>query len=192
MRAVAERAGVALGNTYYYFQSKEHLIQAFYDRTHKEHLAASVEVLEKERKLKARLMGVMKAKIETIEPYHQFAGILFKTAADPQSPLNPFSKESEPVRQESVDLFAQVIDGSDVRIPKDLKAELPYLLWVYHMGIVLFWIHDTSPERARTRRIVEKTVDLIVKLIGLASNPLMMPLRKATLNLLAEVKESAQ
>jgi len=109
MRAVAEKAGVALGNAYYYFRSKEHLIQAFYDRTHQEHLAASREVLEKERKLKARLLGVMRAKVETIEPYHQFAGVLFKTAADPKSPLNPFSEESEPVRQESIELFAEVI-----------------------------------------------------------------------------------
>src|SRR5438093_12676940 len=28
MRVIAERAGVALGNAYYYFRSKEHLIQA--------------------------------------------------------------------------------------------------------------------------------------------------------------------
>jgi AcrR family transcriptional regulator len=192
MRAVAERAGVALGNAYYYFRSKDHLIQAFYDRTHKEHLAASAGILEQEQKLKSRLLGVMQAKIDIIEPYHQFAGILFKTAADPESPLNPFSEESAPVRQESIDLFAEVVEGSDARIPKDLRAELPYLLWVYHMGIVLFWIHDASPERARTRRIVEKTVDIVVRLIGLASNPLMLPLRKSTLALLNEIKESAK
>ena len=40
MRAIAERAGVSLGNAYYYFHSKEHLIQAFYHRTHEEHLEA--------------------------------------------------------------------------------------------------------------------------------------------------------
>lgn len=192
MRAVAERAGVALGNTYYYFRSKEHLIQAFYDRTHKEHLAASQIVLEKERELKARLLGVMRAKIETIEPYHQFAGVLFKTAADPASPLNPFSEESEPVRRESVELFAQVIEESDARIPKDLKAELPYLLWVYHMGVILFWIHDSSSGRVRTHRFLERTLELIVKLIELASNPLILPLRKTTLKLLSEIKESAK
>jgi AcrR family transcriptional regulator len=45
MRAIAERAGVALGNTYYYFRSKEHLIQAFYARSHAEHLAAAAPVL---------------------------------------------------------------------------------------------------------------------------------------------------
>src|SRR5262245_5124076 len=88
MRVIAERVGVSLGNAYYYFRSKEHLIQAFYRHTHEEHMAASAEVLEKERQLKARLLGVMRKKIETIEQYHKFAGVLFRTAADPQSPLN--------------------------------------------------------------------------------------------------------
>src|SRR5437899_245384 len=88
MRAVAERAGVALGNAYYYFESKEHLIQAFYARSHDEHLAAARPILDRERDLRARLLGVMRAKIATSEPYHRFSGILFKTAADPASPLS--------------------------------------------------------------------------------------------------------
>src|SRR5215210_258220 len=104
MRAIAERAGVALGNAYYYFRSKEHLIQAFYARSHHEHLGAALPILERERDLKARLQGVLRAKVETAEPYHRFSGILFKTAADPQSPLSPFSAESNPVRQEATAL----------------------------------------------------------------------------------------
>src|ERR1700740_314025 len=40
MRAIARAAGVAVGNAYYYFRSKEALIQEFYRRTHREHLAA--------------------------------------------------------------------------------------------------------------------------------------------------------
>jgi hypothetical protein len=28
---------------------------------------------------------------KTLEPYHEFAGVLFQTAADPHSPLNPFA-----------------------------------------------------------------------------------------------------
>src|SRR3989442_11159208 len=112
MRAIAERAEVALGNAYYYFHSKEHLIQAFYGRTHEEHLTASDSVLKKEGDLKARLLGVMRAKIATVEPYHQFAGKLFRTAADPRSPLNPFSDESDPVRRESIAVFAEVVAGS--------------------------------------------------------------------------------
>ena len=39
MRAIAKKAGVSLGNAYHYFDTKEHLIQAFYHRLHQEHLA---------------------------------------------------------------------------------------------------------------------------------------------------------
>jgi AcrR family transcriptional regulator len=190
MRAIAEKAGVSLGNAYYYFRSKEYLIQAFYQRLHDEHLAASLPALENANTLKARLLAVMRLRIDIMKPYHQFAGVLFKTAAHPQSPLNPFSDESDPVREASIALFAKVIEGTKARIPKDLKAELPYLLWVYQMGIVLFWIHDPSRSHRRTYRLIDHTVDLLDKLIHLASNPFMRPLRKQALRLVAEIREA--
>lgn len=189
MRAIADRAGVALGNAYYYFHSKEHLIQAFYGRTHQEHLKTCDSLLAEESELKPRLLGVMRAKIATIEPYHQFAGKLFKTAADPRSPLNPFSDESDPVRRESIALFEAIVKGSTTRVPKDLMLELPYMLWLYHMGIILFWIHDSSPRRDRTHRLIDRSVDILAKLIGLASNPLMRPLRKSALRLMSELRQ---
>jgi AcrR family transcriptional regulator len=140
MRAIAEKAGVSLGNAYHYFGSKDHLIQAFYHRIHEDHLQASLPALQKESSLKARLLSVMRLKIETMEPYHEFAGVLFQTAADPHSPLNPFAHESAPVRRDSIKLFEQLVEQTKARIPGDLRAELPYLLWLYHMGVVLFWI----------------------------------------------------
>ena len=190
MRAIAEKAGVSLGNTYYYFHSKEYLIQAFYHRTHQDHLAASTPALGNESSLKARLLTVMRLKIDTLKPYHQFAGVLFKTAAHPESPLNPFAPESDPVRQESIKLFDDVVEKSKTRIPKDLRAELPYLLWVYHMGVILFWIHDPSPKHRRTYRLIEYTVELLDRLISLASNPLMRPLRKQALRLIEEIRDA--
>ena len=190
MRAIAEKAGVALGNTYYYFRSKEYLIQAFYQRLHDDHLVASLPALEKKDTLKARLLTVMRLRIEVMKPYHQFAGVLFKTAAHPESPLNPFSDESDPVREQSIALFAKVVEGTKARIPKDLQAELPYLLWLYQMGIVLFWIHDPSPNHRRTSRLIDHTVDLLDKLIHLASNPFMRPLRKQALRLVEEIREA--
>jgi AcrR family transcriptional regulator len=188
MRAIAEKAGVSLGNAYYYFRSKEYLIQAFYQRLHDEHLAAALPALEKADTLKARLLTLMRLRIDIMKPYHQFAGVLFKTAAHPESPLNPFSDESDPVREASIQLFAKAVEGVKARIPKDLKAELPYLLWIYQMGIVLFWIHDPSPHHRRTYRLIDHTVDLLDKLIHLASNPFMRPLRKQALRLVEEIR----
>jgi AcrR family transcriptional regulator len=191
MRRIAERAGVSLGNAYHYFGSKEHLIQAFYHRLHEDHLTASLPVLEKESSLKARLLSVMRLKISTLEPHHEFAGVLFKTAADPRSPLNPFAEDSAPVRRDSVKLFEELVRDTKARIPEDLRAELPYLLWLYHMGIVLFWIHDSSPKRERTYRLIDQTVDLLDKLISMASNPLVRPVRKRALKLISELRDFA-
>ena len=168
------------------------MIQAFYARAHEDHLAAARPVLARERDLAARLRGVVLAKIESSEPYHRFSGILFKTAADPRSPLSPFSAESDPVRQQSTALFAEVLAGSSVRVPADLAAELPNLLWLYQMGLILFWIHDFSPGRIRTRRLVDHSIALVAGSIGLASNPLLRPLRQRTLRLLADLRAPAE
>ena len=190
MRAVATEAGVSLGNAYYYFESKEHLIQAFYERSHLDHLAACADALENEVDLRNRLRAVMRAKLGTSMPYHRFSGLLFKTAADPRSPLNPFSNESTPLRRESTELFAEVVRGSSARIHPDLEVHLPKLLWLYQMGIVLFWIHDTSPGCDRSYRLTERTVDLIVQLIKVANFPPMRPVTRLALNVLAELEDN--
>jgi AcrR family transcriptional regulator len=186
MRAIAEAAGVAVGNAYYYFRSKELLIQEFYRRTHREHLAACAGVLASERNFKPRLLGVMRAKVETIMPYHRFAGVLFKTAADPASPLNPFSTLSAPLRREATALFAQVVDGSRLQAGGVLRLQLPALLWTYHMGVILYWIHDASPGCARTHRLVDRSVDLIARLVMLSRLPPLRPLVRAALRLTAD------
>jgi AcrR family transcriptional regulator len=188
MRAVAAAAGVSLGSAYYYFASKEELIQAFYARTHEEHLEACGSVLASEKTFGGRLLGVMRAKLDTIAPYHEFAGVLFRSAADPRSPLNPFSEASRPVREEATELFGRVFRESTAKASKPLAAELPRLLWIYHMGIILYWIHDDSPGAERTYRLMERTTSLVVKLVGLSRLPPLRPLVTRTLGLLRELR----
>ncbi len=107
---------------------------------------------------------------------------LARIGIDPANPLSPFGKETQPMRDESVDAFRVALRDSNVRIPKDLQADLPRLLWLYMMGVILFWIFDDSPEQARTRTLLDGTLDLIVRLIRLSSLPLMGPLRRRLLH----------
>jgi len=127
-----------------------------------------------------------------MKPYHQFAGVLFKTAAHPESPLNPFSDESDPVREQSIALFAKVVEGTKARIPKDLQAELPYLLWLFEMGIVLFWIHDASPGSARTHRLIDTSVPLVSRLVLLARFPMARLFLRPALSLVADLRRPVE
>jgi len=171
MRAIAKEAGVATGNAYYYFDSKEELIQEYYARNQAEHATACRHVLDTETALGSRLRGVLRALIEVQAPYHAFAAKLYKHAAEPASPLSPFSKESSPTRNAAIELYAEVIAGSRIRVPGVLRSRLPELLWLYSMGIVLYWVHDTSPGCEKTYRLIDSTAPLAERLIRLARVP---------------------
>ena len=189
MRAIAERAGVSLGSSYHYFPSKSHLVLAFYRHVHERHQQASAPVLARERDLGARLRGVIRAAVMTCEPFHDVSASIFSTVADPGSPLNAFGTEAAGLRDEVIALYSRVVDGSDARLPADLAAELPRLLWLYQMGVLYFWMLDASPGRLRTLEVVDETCDLIVRLVSLADLP---PLRRSRRRLLALVRGIAE
>jgi AcrR family transcriptional regulator len=171
MRLVASEAGVSVGNAYYYFASKDHLIEGFYESLLDLHLETARPRIAGERDLSIRLRIVLRTYIESVMPYHEFAAGFLATAADPRSPLSPFSSESSSVRDAEIAFFAEVVEGSDAKIPQQLRAELPELLWLYLMAVVLYWVHDSSDGAARTYELIDRASPLIVKLIGLARLP---------------------
>ena len=188
MRAIAGEAGVSLGNAYYYFASKEHLIQAFYDRTQVDHTRAAQPVLDREIDLTARITGVAGAWFDMMEPYRSFAGSFFKNAADPSSPLSPFSPESAPARGTAIELWSQVVEGSDAKIPRPLRAPLPELLWLYFMGTVLYWVYDQTEGAAGTRVLVGATAPMVVRAIGLARLPVLRSTLADLVQLVTDIK----
>ena len=173
MRAIAERAGVSTGNAYYYFGSKEELIQEFYTRNHAEHRAACRAVLDTESDFTARLRGTLRALIDVMAPYHAFAATFYKHAAEPTSPLSPFSKQSSPARDASIALYREVSDGSNARMGADLRGRLPELLWLASMGVILYWVHDTSPGCVRTYRLIDAVVPVIGQLVAASRIPVL-------------------
>ncbi|MEP9362433.1 TetR family transcriptional regulator [Nocardioides sp. CN2-186] len=188
MRAIASEAGVSLGNAYYYFGSKEHLIQAFYDQMQEQHAAAAAAVLERETSFAARLEGVLLAWLDVAEPSHEFAGQFFKNAADPASPLSPFSPESAPARDASIELFRTLVEGSDVKLATALRRDLPDLLWLLQMGVVLFWVYDASDGQQRSRMLVTRVVPIVDRLTRLSRLPVVRGVVDDVLGLMAALR----
>ena len=176
MRAIAREAGVSVGNAYYYFAGKEHLIQGFYDRIAAEHQAAVQDVLARETDLEARLAGVLRAWLDIAAPYHEFAAQFFKNAADPDSPLSPFSTESEHARETAIDVHREVLAGTKTKVPAELTDILPELMWLSQMGLVLYWVFDRSPNRERSYRLATRGAKLTTRGIALARFRILRPL----------------
>jgi AcrR family transcriptional regulator len=59
MRAIAAEAGVSVGNAYYYFASKEQLVQGFYDQLADLHARACEDILARESGFEDRLREML-------------------------------------------------------------------------------------------------------------------------------------
>lgn len=185
MREIAAKAGVSLGSAYYYFESKEDLVMAFYERA-MEGMAPRIEaVLKGATKLEKFLDAILSVKFTYFEPNRVFLGALFRHAADPENRLSPFSEATKHIRERDQQYFRQAIAASrDVRVPDDLAEHLPMLLWLYQMGLILFWIYDRSQGQKRTLALREKSLPLLVSALKMARFSLLKPLRKKVVDLI--------
>lgn len=174
MREIAKRAGLSPSATYYYFPSKEHIIHHYYEEGYREHLEAAQQVLDTEKSLEKRLAGTVRAHMEIARPYHSISRTLFKTAADPEHPISPFHAESKALRDENIALFAEVVNGSTTSltgVPTKFRNGLPELLWLYKMGVILYWIHDRSPNQEKTFRLIDFSAALVAKIVTASKIP---------------------
>ncbi|WP_443049490.1 TetR family transcriptional regulator [Streptomyces sp. NBC_00178] len=191
MRAIAQEAGVSVGNAYYYFSSKEHLVQGFYDRIAAEHAAAVRPVLDGDADLAVRIRGVLLGWLDVAQQYHRFAAQFFKNAADPESPLSPFSEDSVAAREAAISIHRNCLAGSDVKRDPELDQLLPQLMWLMQMGLVLFWVYDRTENTERSRRLVERTAPLAARAIALSRFRVLRPLVRQVHDVLVEFMPGA-
>ncbi len=188
MREIAAEAGVAVGAAYYYFDSKDALVMAFYERAAGEMQAAIDAALSRAKTLEARLRTIVSAKFEYFAPNRRLLGAL-SAHTDPDHPLSPFSKETAAIRQQDLAAFERAVQDSQVKLPSNIAPYLPRLLWMYQMGLILFWVYDKSPAQAKTMALYEKTLKMLLVTLKIAGIPLLRPLHRIAGELLAIVYE---
>lgn len=183
MRDIAARAGLSAGLAYYYFDSKEALVTAFYMRAQREIEPLLGQVHGAHRTLGPRLAAIVRARLDYFAPDRGVLGALLGTAADPRHPLSPFSAETRAIRDADIAHFQRALDETGTRVPKDLALRLARILWAWQMGIILYWIHDASEQQERTRRLIGQSLRMALSLIRLSNLPLLRPARRAVLEI---------
>lgn len=175
MREVAAAAGVAVGAAYYYFDSKDALVMAFYQRSQQEMAPEIERILDSARTLDQRLRGLIGHKFAHFAPNRALMGAL-SSHVDPRHPLSPFSPQTAFIRDRDVAWFARAVADSGLRLAPSVQPYFPRLLWLYQMGLMLFWVYDDSPRQARTQLLFDKTLHMLLFTLRVASLPLLRPL----------------
>jgi AcrR family transcriptional regulator len=191
MREIAAQAQVASGAAYYYFDSKDAIVMAFYERSQDEMVPATTAKLDEAKTLEERLRAIISMKLNYFGPNRSLLGAL-SAHTDPHHPLSPFSAETAPVRELDIGLFARAVDESNVKLPKRIRPYLPRLLWMYQMGLILYWVYDGSPEQRRTWVLFEKSLQMILLTLKFANLPILLPLHRLAADLLESVYGGAE
>ncbi len=186
MREIAKAAGVATGAAYYYFDSKEAIVLAFYIQAQNEMAPRLEEAIEKAKDLRASVVGLIQVKLHYFGKSRRLMSAL-TGKVNPSDPLSPFGEYTRSIREADISFFDKALTMAKSRIPDDLRKHLPGLLWLYQMGIVLYWIFDNSSSQKTTHSILDKSAGLLVTLIQISSFPLLRPLRRTVV----EIVESA-
>ena len=143
-----------------------------------------LEQAHEARTLAARLQALVEAKFTYFRPNRRFLGAILGHAADPASPLSPFNEASRPIREFEFAQFDRALRETRTTVPRDLAPHLSKMLWFYQMGLLLFWIHDRSPEQRRSHDLLKASLRAVVMLIKLSNIPLFAPARRSALNII--------
>jgi AcrR family transcriptional regulator len=188
MREISAACGMALGTAYHHFDSKEAIVGEYYIWVHYQHRSRVEAGLPQCKNLKERLELAFFSKLEILQTDQDLLRVIMRYMGDSDHPLSIFGPETQRFRLEGVEIFRQAL-GQEKRL-EELQALGPLLLWALHMGMLLYFLHDKSVG-LRTQKLTEKSLELVVQLFTLASNPLLQPLLKPVLKKVSGLLEES-
>src|SRR5882672_641082 len=166
-RAIARKAGIAEGTVFNYFRTKEDIALHFFEQE-VDQAIASVRENPRLRKapLEEKLFALVHSQLEFLAPHERFIGAAFIHALKPASPLGIFSHRAQELRHRYVGFVQELIDES---VPKHQHSPLAFLapevFWIYYLGALLYWLHDSSPGKQHTLAFLDRSLAIGVSVL---------------------------
>jgi AcrR family transcriptional regulator len=167
MRDIARAAGLSLGAAYYYFPSKEALMFAYYEANQTELEARAERATGSTRD---RLGADFHAKLTSVRAQRRMLAALVGRLIDPGDPLSALSAQQRAVRERAITVLASILSAGGLS-PGAVRLAAS-ALWMLQMAALLLYVHDESPDQARTHRLVDDALDLVVPMLPILDTPL--------------------
>ncbi|NUP06483.1 MAG: TetR family transcriptional regulator [Polyangiaceae bacterium] len=176
MREIATAAKVALGAAYYYFPSKDAIVMEYYRDTQRRSTELTARAFAESTDVRERIASVIHTRLDVLSGDRRLLSAIFRGVADPDAPTSVFSPETEPIRAESMRELEDALAAWEgfTELDPDTRRVLVLALWGLEMGVILYFVHDTSPDQKKTRDLVDGAVDLVAAILPTA--PLLAPI----------------
>jgi AcrR family transcriptional regulator len=158
LRDVAKRAGVSVGLLYRYFPSKRAIIIALYDELSADYARRTLEMPG--GKWRDRFIFALQASLQVLEPHRVALRALIPVlVGDPEEGVFAESAAFSRVRVQGA--FEAAVTGATDAPPPLVAAALGRLLYLAHLGVLLWWLLDKSPQQRATSALVVLTQQML-------------------------------
>lgn len=166
-KAIARKAGIAEGTVFNYFKTKEDIALSFFEEE-VDHAIAAVRDNPRLRKapLEEKLFTLVHSQLEYLAPYERFIGAALIHALNPASHLGPFSHRAQQLRHRYLAFVTELVEEST---PKQQHGAFGWLVpeafWIYYMGVLLFWLYDSSEDKQHTLAFLDRSLNVGVSFL---------------------------
>lgn len=166
-KSIARKAGIAEGTVFNYFRTKDDIALHFFEQE-VDQAMASVRGNPRLRKapLEEKLFALVHSQLEFLAHHERFIGAALIHALKPASPLGPFSHRSHELRHRYLGFVEELIEES---APKRRSGPLaffaPEVFWIYYLGVLLYWLNDTSEGKQNTLAFLDRSLKVGVSML---------------------------
>jgi len=147
LRDIAQRAGVSVGLLYRYFPSKQSLVLHLYDELSADYAERAGQMPA--GKWRDRFFFALSTSLEVLRPHRDtLAALTSLLVGDPNEGL--FASKTAFSRQRVQSIFQEAVTGASDAPQADSAAALGRLLYLAHLGVILWWLLDKSPRQRAT------------------------------------------
>ena len=165
-RQIAQKAKLAEGTIFNYFETKEDIALHFLD-LEVDHAIATVRGNPRLRRapVEEKLFALVEAQLEFLAPHEKFIGAAFVHALRPTSKI-AFSMQAIDLRNRYLAFVQELLQDSDEIPPGGVLAwALPSVFWIYYVGILLYWLNDASAGKQHTLALLDRSLKLGVAML---------------------------
>jgi AcrR family transcriptional regulator len=168
-KAIARKAGIAEGTVFNYFRTKEDIALSFFEEE-VDHAIAAVRDNPRLRKapLEEKLFTLVHSQLEYLAPYERFIGAALIHALNPASHLGAFSHRAQQLRHRYLAFVTELVEESSPKQQQQQNALswlVPEAFWIYYLGVLLFWLYDSSEGKEHTIAFLDRSLHVGVSFL---------------------------